>query len=84
MFFYQNYRDALDRIKYEGTELQGICLKAKLTEADLERFLEDERTYLERAAPEEEDDVSISASYILLLQKLYAAEYVVDHWHAPY
>ena len=60
-------------------------MKAKLTEADLERFLQDERNYLEKAAPaKEEDDVSMSASYILLLQKVYEAEYVVDHWHVPY
>jgi hypothetical protein len=57
-------------------------LKAKLTEADLERFLEDEQNYLEKAAPaQEQDDISISANYIHLLQKLYEAEYVVDHWH---
>jgi hypothetical protein len=58
-------------------------LKTKLTEADLERFLEEERNYLEKAAPAQEDDVSITASYVILLQKVYEAEYVNNHWHIP-
>jgi hypothetical protein len=49
--------------------LNEICTDLRLRTEDLEKFLEDERAYLE-TRPEDDDEIALSAEYILLLEKL--------------
>jgi hypothetical protein len=74
-FFFQNYRDALDRIKHGELELAAKLRILKTTATQLEQNLEEERKYLDRVLEEEEnDEVAISAQYVTLLEKLETAK----------
>jgi hypothetical protein len=74
-WLFKNYRDALDRIKVGEPQLQEMLQKLKLSTQDLEKFLEDERAYLNNVDREDSDDaVAKSAEYVQLLLKLQDAQ----------
>jgi hypothetical protein len=72
---YKNYRDALDRIKNEQPQLDVFLKARKLKTVDLERYLDDERRYLDGVSQREGDTaIAVSAEYVQLLDKLASAE----------
>jgi hypothetical protein len=73
-FFYYNYRDALERIKYGEPELVALLRTLKTTTAELEENLEEERRYLEESSTAVDEEVAISAEYVTLLEKLAIAK----------
>jgi flagellar motility protein MotE (MotC chaperone) len=74
-FFFNNYRDALDRIKHGTQELNEYLRKLKTTLHQLEENLEEERRYLEQASNKAEDQtIANSAQYVTLLERLAVAE----------
>ena len=71
----KNYQDALNRIKTEQLQLDTLLESQKLKPEDLERLLDEERQYLDGLTDVGEDDeTSISAQYVQLLDKLRSAE----------
>jgi hypothetical protein len=72
-WFFNKYRHALDRIKYDEPQLRTALYSLKVTEQDLENYLDEERAYLE-AAPKDSDDGAHILEYIRLIDKLHAAE----------
>jgi hypothetical protein len=76
-FFFQNYRDAVDRIRHGATELSELLTITETTPEMLEKYLEDEREYLGKVTKElEEDEISVPAEYADLLQNLAVAKCV--------
>jgi hypothetical protein len=77
-FFFKNYRDAVDQIRHGEHELAELMAITKTTPEMLEKYLDDERQYLERVTNDVEDDESsVSAQYVELLEKLATAKYVL-------
>jgi iron-sulfur cluster repair protein YtfE (RIC family) len=72
-FIYHNYRQALDRISTDGPRLKELFAELKIGPQQLQQYLESEREYLEKRLYKE-DDISISAEYITLLEKLQDAK----------
>jgi hypothetical protein len=74
-WIFKNYQDALRRIRTEQPQLTALCESHKLKPEDLERFLEEEREYLNGLNTKGNDDmISISAQYVQLVDKLASAQ----------
>jgi Asp-tRNA(Asn)/Glu-tRNA(Gln) amidotransferase C subunit len=71
-FIYNNYRQALDRIRENSPLLNSLLSRNSLREDAIERWLEDERDYLENP-PQANDGIAQSVEYLKLLQKLQKA-----------
>lgn len=74
-FIYQNYRQALEKIQTDGRLLAALSVCLKTTNADYERYLEEERYYL-KLLQVEPDTVQTTADYMELLVKLDSLQYV--------
>lgn len=68
-FIYQNYRQALEKIQIDGVLLANLSVRLKTSNPDYERYLEDERKYLNDLQVEPEE-YQFSADYLDLLLKL--------------
>lgn len=68
-FIYQNYRQALERIRIDGALLANLSVRLKTSNADYEHYLEEERKYLNDLQVEPEE-YQFSADYLDLLLKL--------------
>jgi hypothetical protein len=65
----------VDRIRHGQPELIELLRTLGITTDDLERYLEDERDYLDEINQEDtRDDTMISAEYVELLEKLARAK----------
>ena len=71
-FILNNYRQALTIIGEGAETLRTLCAALSITEADLERYLEQEREYL-RSRKKERPEVVRKAEYIEALKRLDAA-----------
>jgi hypothetical protein len=71
-FIYNNYRQALDRIRENVPLLNSLLSRNSLHEDAIERWLEDEREYLENP-PQANDGIVHSVEYLKLLQRLQKA-----------
>lgn len=47
-FIYSNYKQALDILQYDGATFALLAEKLKITSEDCERYLQEERKYLEK------------------------------------
>jgi hypothetical protein len=69
-FIYDNYRQALEKIQFDGEKLAVLSAQLETTSADYESYLKSERDHL-RSLQEEQIETSEAVSYIELLIKLY-------------
>ena len=72
-FIYQNYRQALERIKIDTPQLAALTTRLGIGPDDLERYLE-ERAYL-TGLHQEREDVKETADYMDLLFDLDDLQY---------
>lgn len=76
IFIFNNYRQALDRIKNEQPKLDGLCEMLQVTYEDLDSDLIEEREFVSAAVSTvEENDMGIQ--YIGMLVELNNLKYVV-------
>ena len=68
-FIYQNYRQALEKIQIDGVLLANLSVRLGTSNNDYERYLEEERKYLNDLQVEPEE-YQFSADYLDLLMKL--------------
>jgi hypothetical protein len=72
-FIHNNWKQAIQIITDEGRALSETLKRWDLTEADLERWAEEERTYFENVGEEPQYDV-LRVTYVQLLQDLARAQ----------
>ena len=77
-FIYQNYRQALERIKIDTPQLAALSTQLEIGPDDFERYLEEERAYL-TGLRQEREDVKETADYMDLLFDLDDLQYVLLH-----
>ena len=71
-FIFQNYKQALEIIRNDGTTFAELSAHLKITGADCENFLREEREYLEKRKREPKD-VTTKIEYVRALLALRAA-----------
>jgi hypothetical protein len=76
-FIYQNYRQALERIKIDTPQLAALTTRLGIGPDDFERYLEEERAYL-TGLRHEREDVKETADYMDLLFDLDDLQYVLS------
>lgn len=68
-FIFQNYRQALEKIRIDGSVLAELSVRLKTTNTDYERYLTEERIYL-KSLKTEPEAVQTTIDYVELLAKL--------------
>jgi hypothetical protein len=74
-FIYQNYRQALEKIQYDGEKLAVLSAQLEMTSTDYDGYLESEQDYL-RSLQVEPIEITQMLDYMELLVKLYRLQYV--------
>ena len=77
-FIYQNYRQAVEKIQYDGEKLAVLSAQLCTTSADYDGYLKSERDYL-KSLKTEPIEVTSKIDYMELLVKLYHLQYVSFH-----
>ena len=76
-FIYQNYRQALERIKIDTPQLAALSTRLGIGPDDFERYLEEERAYL-TGLRNEREGVKETADYMDLLFELDDLQFVLS------